>query len=228
MNNKTIKKIIRDTMGIEKKQLQEANIFQARKYDLPTELLSEKTKGAHQKIINQYTEDLSRISIKLDTANRDEANINSSEFRSLKMDEVDNLNAAWLHALYFQNISDLKSVITMDSLTFMRIERDFGSFDEWQKDFIACCLSARNGWAVLAYNSFLGAYQNIIIDLNSTGVPFSASPILVIDCWEHAYYRDYLTDRKAYVYAMMKEIQWDIIEERVRNAEKIAKIWSRK
>ena len=226
MNDKTIKKIIRDSMGIEEKQLNEANIFQARKYQLPTELLSEKLKGAHQQIINQYTEDLSRISIKLDTANRDEANHNSSEFRSLKIDEVDNLNAAWLHALYFQNISDLRSIITMDSLTFMRLERDFGSFDAWQKDFIACCLSVKCGWAVCVYNSFLGAYQNVVVEQNSIGVPFSASPIIVMDCWEHAYHRDYLNDKKAYVYAMMKELQWEVIEDRVKKAEKIAKIWS--
>jgi len=32
------------------------------------------------------------------------------------------MNAAYLHALYFENISHLKSIITMDSLPFMKLK----------------------------------------------------------------------------------------------------------
>ena len=46
-------------------------------------------------------------------------------------------------------------------------------------------------------------------------------PIIVIDCWEHTYYRDYLKDRRSYVFAMMKELKWDTIEERIRKAERM-------
>jgi Fe-Mn family superoxide dismutase len=109
----------------------------------------------------------------------------------------------------------------MDSLAYMRLERDFGSFDAWQRDFIACALSARNGWAVTVYNVFLKRYMNVVVDLHSIGIPFSSIPIIVIDCWEHTYYRDYLKDRRSYVFAMMKELKWDTIEERVRKAERM-------
>jgi Fe-Mn family superoxide dismutase len=224
MDEKTIKKVIRSSMGL-KKPLKESYVTKAKKYQLPTELLSEKTKKAHQELLAKYVEDLNLVSAKLDTVNRDEANLNHSEFRSLKIDETYNLNAAFLHALYFENISDLNSVITMDSLTFMRIERDFGSFDAWQKDFVACCMAARNGWAVLVYNSFLGRYLNVVCDLHSSNIPFASTPILVIDCWEHSYYRDYLRDRKSYVYAMMKEINWTVVESRLKKTEKVSKIF---
>ncbi len=45
-----------------------------------------------------------------------------------------------------------------------------------------------------------------------------------LDVAEGAYYRDYLDDRKTYVTAMMKELNWARIEERFKKAEKISKV----
>ena len=224
MNDKTLKQIIQEELGLTKKPLKESYVTQAKKYDLPTELLSDKNKQEHQKLLANYVSSLNEVSAKLDTADRDSSNLNYSEFRGLKIDEVYNMNAAYLHALFFENISDLKSTITMDSLSFMRIERDFGSFDAWQKDFVACALSARNGWVVTLYSTMLKRYINCVIDLHHHNIPIGSYPVIVLDCWEHSYYRDYLSDRKTYVYGMMKELDWDIIDERIKKADKLAKL----
>ncbi len=222
---KTLKQMIANDLGLsEKSNVNESYVTAAQSYDLPTELLSEKTKSEHQKLLKKYVDSLNTVAAKLDTADREKANPNHSEYRSLKNDEVFNLNSSFLHALYFENISDLTSVITMDSMSFLRIERDFGSFDDWQKDFIASALSSRGGWAVMSYNIFLGRYINTPVDSHNINIPFSSIPIVVMNVGEHAYYKDYLSDRKTYVYAMMKELNWDVIEKRVKKAEKIAKI----
>ena len=204
--------------------MSEAYVAQSTKFDLKTELLSDKTKRAHQELLDGYVKKLNEVSAKIDGSDKSSANLNNSEYRSLKIDESYNLNAAFLHGLYFQNISDLTSQITVDSLAYMKIERDFGTFDRWQEDFIACALSARNGWAVTLYNTQLRRYVNTIIDLHSQNVMIGMQPVIVLDCWEHSYYRDYLKDRKTYVYAMMKELNWDVIEQRFQVAEKIHKI----
>lgn len=222
--NKTLTEIIRDELGLNDKAVNESYVTQAKKYDLRTELLSQKTKEEHQKLLEGYIKSLNDVSVKLDAADRDSASPNHSEFGSLKREEVWNMNAAYLHALYFENISDLKSVITMDSLAFMRIERDFGDFDAWQKEFVACGLSSQNGWTVMGYSLMLKRYINIIVDLHSTGIPIGFIPCIVLDCWEHSYYRDYLSDRKTYIYGMMKEFNWKKIEERMQKAEKMAKV----
>jgi superoxide dismutase len=60
-----------------------------------------------------------------------------------------------------------------------------------------------------------------VVDLHNTGIPFSAHPAIVIDCWEHSYYRDYLKDRRSYIFSMMKELRWSLIEERVRRIERM-------
>jgi len=220
---------IRKTLGITNKNdhedvLDEAYVTQAKQFDLNTEFLSTKNKRAHQELFDNYVESLNKISAELDAANREDANSTDSQYRSLKIDEIYNLNASFLHGLFFENISDPHSQIAMDSLTYMRLERDFGTFDEWQRDFIACAMSSRNGWAITVYNTFLNRYLNVCVDLHNINIPFSSFPIVVLDCWEHAYYRDYLNDKKTYVFAMMKELNWGVIEKRVDKAEKVAKV----
>ena len=201
--------------------LSEAYVAQAPKFDLKTELLSKKSKAAHQELLEGYVKSLNKISAKLDTVDRDKSNLNHSAFRQLKLDETYNSNAAFLHGLFFQNISDLNSSINMNSLSHMRIERDFGSFDAWQRDFIACCMSTRSGWGVMGYSMMLKRYINTFFDLHNLNCMVGFYPVIALDCWEHSYYRDYLKDRKTYVFAMMKELDWNVIENRIKIADQI-------
>lgn len=197
---------IRKSLGLktkdEKKEqvLHEAYVTQAKKFDLRTELLSNKSKRAHLELMDGYIESLNQISAKLDAVDRETVSANHSEFRGLKVDEAYNINAAFLHGMFFDNISDLQSQLTMDTLTFMRLERDFGSFDAWQKDFIACAMTARNGWALTVYSSHLNRFINVVIDSHNHHMPVSSFPVIVLDMWEHSYYRDYLRDKKTYVF----------------------------
>jgi Fe-Mn family superoxide dismutase len=115
----------------------------------------------------------------------------------------------------------------MDSLAYMRLARDFGTFDDWQIDFVACALSARNGWAVTVYNCFLDRFMNVVIDLHNINIPLNCYPVIVLDMWEHAYFRDYLSDKQKYVFAMMKELNWEVIEDRVSRADKLARLFNK-
>lgn len=220
--------VIKESLAVKKKEnssparLAEAYVVSASKYELSTEKLSEENKAAHQELMEGYAKALNEVSAALDTVDRDAVSPNNSTFRNLKMDEVHNLNAAFLHGLFFENISDARSNLAMDSLAYMRLERDWGTFDAWQRDFIACAMSSRNGWVVTVYNFFLKRYMNVVVDLHNVGIPFASVPVIVMDCWEHSYYRDYLKDRRSYVFAMMKELRWEKIEDRIRKAERMA------
>ena len=194
---------------------------EAKKQNLATEKLSEGTKRAHRELHEKYVDALNTISAKLDTVKRAESNSNSSEFRSLKIDETYNHNGAYLHDLYFENISDLASEITVDSLAYMRLQRDFGDFDAWQRDFIACCMSSRCGWAITGYSFYLGRYINVSVDLHSSQVPIGLLPVIVMDTWQHSYYRDYLSDVRSYTVAMMKELNWSVIDRRFKRLDAI-------
>tara|TARA_B100000683_G_C12340682_1_gene494563 strand:+ start:63 stop:752 length:690 start_codon:yes stop_codon:yes gene_type:complete len=218
---KEVKDVINKTLsGV----LEESYVVEPKKFEIRTEALSEKVKQSRQKDFESFVSALNEVSALLDTADRDGANEKSSEFRRLKIDEVHNLNASFLRALHFENISDLNSSITMDTLSFLRLERDFGSFDQWQKDFIACAMSSRDGYALTGYCLFTKRYMNFVIDTEGLNVPIGVLPIVVLDVAEGAYARDYLNDRRQYILRMMKEFNWDRIEKRIKKAEKIAKI----
>ena len=222
MKNKILKNIRAD-LGIDNR-VDESIVAQPKKFRLQTELLSKANKSNHVELYDQYIEDFNRISAHLDAADRTNVSSNSSQYRELKIDEVYNLNASYLHELYFNNISDLNSQVQMDSLAYMRLSRDFGTFNDWQQDFIACCMASRCGWAMTYYNMYTRKFMNCSIDLHSLNVPVGAYPIVVMDVWQHAYYRDYLKDVKTYVFGMMKQLNWDIIEKRVMKADEIAAV----
>jgi superoxide dismutase, Fe-Mn family len=226
ITNKDIATTIRQSMNLDNESttINESYVAQVKTFNLSTELLSNANKATHIELYESYVDNFNQVSAKLDTANRDLAGKSNSDFRSLKIDETYNMNAAYLHELYFSNISDPHSEIAMDSISYMRLSRDFGTFDDWQKDFIACCLSSQNGWACTVYNTWLQSYQNCIIDLHSTNVPIGVIPIIVMDAWEHAYARDYLNKVKTYTTAMMKQFDWNVIESRFKKAERIAQV----
>lgn len=211
-----IKEIIRKSL-----QLNEAVVKNIKSFTLKTEFLSQGNKDNHVSLYEGYVKASNEVSAKLDSVDRSSVNGNHSLYRSLKIDEAFNQNGVVLHELYFENISDIASEIAMDNIAYMKLARDFGSFDAWQKDFLACCQAARCGWAVTGLNMFTGKYQNIMIDLHSQNVPVGIVPIIVIDVWQHAYYRDYLKEVKTYSSAMMKELNWSTIEKRVELCEQI-------
>lgn len=219
-----VKQAIDTTVTSKLPKLDEAFVHEPKPFKQVSELVSQKTKSAHEELYKGYVETFNKVSARLDTAERSDITSRHSEFRSLKLDETWNLNALWLHELYFSNCFDPHSEIVMDSMSYMRLERDFGTFEDWQRDFMACALASRAGWVVCGYHMFLRKYVNIMIDEHSGNVPVGFYPIIVVDMWEHAYYRDYLTDKKSYLISQMREFNWSVIEERVKKAEGIAQV----
>ena len=204
--------------------INEAFVHEPKKFNQNTEFLSEKAKSAHLELYKGYIESFNKASSKLDTADKSAANSRHSDFRSLKLDETYNLNGTWLHELFFANGFDPHSEIVMDSLAYLRLQRDYGTFENWQRDFIACGLSCGNGWVVTGFNMFLKKYVNTIVSHHSGDVMVGLYPIIVVDMWEHSYVRDYLIDKKSYLMAQMKELNWTVIEERFKKAEAIAQV----
>lgn len=222
-----IEAIIKESLSKDKnirRKVDESYVAEAKPYKQVSELSSQKTKDAHTMLYKNYVETLNNVSAELDTAAADAANSRSSKFRNLKMDETFNLNATWLHELYFANCFDPHSEVYMDSKSYLRLERDFGTFEDWQKDFMGCAMSCGDGWAVLGYNIFLKRYVNTFVCDNSDNVMVGLFPLIVVDMHEHSYYRDYLTDKKSYLRAQMTEFNWNTIEERFLKAEAINEV----
>jgi Fe-Mn family superoxide dismutase len=220
------KKVIKDTLKLKEKDnlVNEAFAAQPKQVNVRTDFLSPGNIQNHVDLYHGYIKNFNKASTSLDSVDRSDVNSNNSSFRSLKIDETYNMNGAYLHELYFSNIGDTQSKITMDSLAYMRLNRDFGSFDDWQRDFIACGKASRCGWVITYLNMYTQSYMNCVIDLHSEQVPVGSYPVIVMDVWQHAYYRDYLGDVNSYMTAMMKELRWPVIEKRFEKADKILNI----
>ena len=220
---KEIDAVVSDNTGTN--NVRESYVVSPKKFELKTELLGGRTKRARQEEFEKGTKIVNEISAELDTANRQESNEYHSHFRNLKRDEAYNVSLSTLRAAHFRNISSLSSIITADSIVFMRLERDFGSFDDWQRDFIACAMASRSGFVISGYNFTLKRYINYIIDKDLSGMPIDVAHMIVLDVSEGAFYRDYANDKKTYIAAMMKEFDWEEIELRFKRAEKLTRIY---
>ena len=218
------KKVIRDTLDVKDDRLNESFMAQPKQFNVKTDFLSPGNVQNHIELYEGYVENFNKTSMQLDSADRSSVNSNNSPYRAYKIDETYNMNGAYLHELYFANIGDAQSRITMDSLSYMRLNRDFGSFDDWQRDFIACGMASRCGWVVTYLNMYTQSYMNCAIDLHSEHVPVGMYPVIVMDVWQHAYYRDYLKDVNSYMSAMMKQLRWPVIEKRFEKADKILNV----
>lgn len=196
--------------------VQEALILIPKTFILKTQWLSAKTKETHEKIYKNFIAQFNQTSAELDTVSREDI----IKLRDLKLNEAHSLNAVKLHELYFGNISDMNSEIHRDSIPFMRLGRDWGTFENWQFDFRGVALAAREGWVVLYYDPFKDKYMHAMVDGYTTNVPVCGIPVMVLDMSSHAYFHDYLDDKKSYVNAMMREINWAIVEARMVIAER--------
>ena len=205
-----------------KGHLSEAYLAQEKTFQITTDFLSSANIKNHIELYKDYLEKFNRSSAKLNNIDVSDVNSNYHDYRSSKIDETYNMNGSYLHELYFANMADNNSQINMDTLSYMRLNRDFGTFDDWQKDFISCAQSSRCGWVITYLNTFTQSYTNCFIDLHSQNVPVGMYPVIVVDMWQHAYYKDYLKDSKSYLMAMMKQLRWTVIEERFKKCAEIS------
>lgn len=204
--------------------LKEAYVPARKTYAMTSDSLGEATKAAHEGLYRHEVEVLTRVSAELDGIDRLSVDASHSVYRSTKRDEIRCLNAVYLHELYFSNCFDPNSELFLDALTYMRLARDWGTFEAWQADFIACAMSSRDGWVSCGYSLYLKKLINVFVDGHDVGIPIGFVPLLVIDLFEHAYYRDFGPERRDYVVAMMREIAWDVVEDRVERLEALQEI----
>jgi Fe-Mn family superoxide dismutase len=218
--NDDMSELVQEAFG----QVKEAYVPQRKTYPLTTDHLSEETKKDHEALYRKEVEVLTRVSAELDAADKLDVSNDHSTYRSTKKDEVTNLNAVYLHELYFANCFDPNSELFLDALAYMRLSADWGTFDAWMADFMACAMTARSGWVVCGYSLYLKRMINTFVDNHDQNVLLGVIPLLVVDMWEHAYVRDYGNDKKSYLTAMMREISWDVVEDRVKRVDALKKV----
>jgi len=147
--------------------------------------------------------DMSKMSL-------EEIIIKSSKDKS-KTAIFNNASQHWNHLLFWKCMKPSGGG-EMPSKLKDRVVNDFGSVDEFKKQFIKagttqfgsgwCWLSVDNGKLVVSKTSNA---ENTLI--------YNMKPILGCDLWEHSYYVDYKNRRPEYLENFFEKlINWDFVE----------------
>ena len=135
--------------------------------------------------------------------------------REVMRDFSFNYNGAKIHETFFANMRKAQENNLPTGKILEVINLNFGSFGNFQKEFsVAATTVEGSGWAVLwkdeENNLSIGQLEkHNLLGLNGM------EAILVLDVWEHAYYLDYLNDRKTYVENWWKIVNWNDVESRL-------------
>lgn len=178
-------------------------------------VINQKQYEAHYSLYVNYVNSINKLTSELENVCpevREEANVINGMYRSLKRGETYSLNGVILHELYFRNIGGIQQK-PKDHVK-KSIEKQFGSMENWEKDFVATAKASR-GWAVLIYDQRTKSLRNISMDAHDEGMITLSYPILILDMYEHAYFVQYVTNKEAYIQAFMENIHWDIIAQRM-------------
>jgi len=122
-------------------------------------------------------------------------------------------NGMRLHELYFENFVKEGKNLSDGELREV-IEKIYGSFEKWQKNFIGLGAMRGIGWVVLSYDKQSGELFNIWINEHDVGHLSGTTPLLVLDVFEHAYMLDYGLKRADYIEAFFKAIDWQVVANR--------------
>lgn len=196
--------------------------FEPEKLNIDKDLegLSLKLIQEHFKLYEGYVKKTNEIQGKIETVDKSEANGVYSAIGELKRQETFAVNGMKLHEVYFGHLGGDPSTssgqvgVPKGELVGM-IERDFGSLDAWKLDMVATAISAR-GWAILAFDLKDNRLHNYGSDAHNLGAVWGAIPVIVLDVYEHAYFIDYGVNRKSYLDAFFKNLDWDYANDIVR------------
>jgi superoxide dismutase, Fe-Mn family len=175
--------------------------------------ISRETVEAHYKLYEGYVNKRNEIMGKLGELDPAAANQVYSEVRALKVDLTFALGGIKNHEIYFDHLGGDGG--EPDGAIRNLIARDFGSVGDWRADLTATGMAAR-GWAWTAYDWDEGRLFNYIGDAQNTFPIWNATPLVALDVYEHAYFIDYQTDRASYIEAFFGNLDWDVVNDWVR------------
>ncbi|MCL5773289.1 MAG: superoxide dismutase [Firmicutes bacterium] len=175
--------------------------------------LSEKQLSEHHGVLyTGYVKKWNEIQEKLETVDKSTPNATYSDLRELKLEETFAGNAIILHEMYFANLGGNG---TPSGTILEWIKEDFGSFEKWAEEFKAMGICSR-GWVVLGMDVQSSRLHNYLCDVHNQGGMWGTAPFLILDVYEHAYFIDYATGRKSYIEAFMKNINWDSVNNMIK------------
>lgn len=187
--------------------------FEEIKFNIPAlKGISAKTIEEHLKLYSGYVKNSNLILEKLDEYAKD------SEKNAYVLGELQRrlgfeFGGMRNHEYYFKGFEGGSKQTSQNGALAESISQEWGSFDSWLIRFKAVAMTRGIGWAVLYYDSYSKRLLNDWIDEQHLGQLNGATPILMLDMWEHSYVADYQpSGKKNYIEDFFANLNWEVIE----------------
>jgi len=196
--------------------------YEAKNYDqlLGTEGFSDQLLKNHFTLYQGYVTNTNKLADALSQMLKD-GKVGTPEYAELKRRFGWEYNGMRLHEYYFGNMVKKGKALDPASGLHERLTRDFGSYENWQKDFKASGALRGIGWVVLYLDPIVNRTFNIWINEHDVGHLAGGIPLLIMDVFEHAFMIDYGLKRADYIEAFFRAIDWSQVTHRYTNAPKV-------
>jgi Fe-Mn family superoxide dismutase len=144
-----------------------------------------------------------------------EGKTGTPEYAELKRRFGFEFNGMRLHEYYFENLGGKGNPDKSGKLG-RKVAEEFGSYEDWEKDFRGTASMRGIGWTILYQDNVTGRPINQWVNEHETGHLAGSAPILVLDVFEHAFMIDYGLKRADYIEAFFKNVNWGAVESRLK------------
>ena len=187
--------------------------------DLAPYMSEEQLRIHHSKHHQAYVNGANAILQKLDKARKEGTEL---DIKSTLKELSFNIGGHLLHSLFWGNLAPAsKSSGKPSGVLGEAIEREFGSFERFKKEFSQAAVSVEgSGWAALTFCRQTSLPIIMQIEKHNTNVYPMFRILMVLDVFEHAYYIDYKNERGKFVEAFWNIVNWDAVNKRLEEAMK--------
>lgn len=171
----------------------------------------------HSKHHQAYVNGANAILEKMENARKDNTDI---DIKSALKELSFNLGGYMLHSIFWNNLMPVSrgGGGMPKGLLNKMIEKDFGSFERFKKEFNQAALSVEgSGWAALVFLKETNRLMLMQIEKHNVNMYPESKILMVLDVFEHAYYLDYKNERAKFVDAFWNIVNWTDIEERLED-----------
>ncbi|MEM3437892.1 MAG: superoxide dismutase [Nitrososphaerales archaeon] len=195
--------------------------YEAKNFDylLGTKGFSDQLLKNHFTLYQGYVNNMNKLAEVL-SALLKEGKTGTPEYAELKRRFGWEFNGMRLHEYYFGNMIKDGKELDKNSKLFEKITKDFGTYENWEKDFKGTGMIRGIGWVALYYDKIADRLFNVWINEHDVGHLSGTIPILIMDVFEHAFMIDYGLKRADYIEAFFKAINWEVVVNRFNEASK--------
>ena len=189
--------------------------YEAKKFNIP-ELngISQETIDLHLGLYQGYVKHVNLINDKIKAFSSDMEN-NAYAIAEMQRRLGFEFGGMRNHEYYFQQFEGGVESLKDGKLKEM-LEKQWGSVENWYKEFVNIAMTRGVGWAMLYIDRSTNQLVQTWVDEQHLGQLADLDIVLALDMWEHSYMRDYLpSSKKDYITAFFNNLNWEVVAERI-------------